>query len=517
MTRSRKSPFVFGLVAIASLSASTWAATIRGLEERSGPFSFSPGDSVTRISPDGTVVVNHRNCPPNADCAYATWPVFTKWQSTEPGAAGAEMMTDLAEDGSRYVGVSYGNSTESGFSGYLADQTQRVGRFEQRFAIDGLSPLSISGDGQTVAGTTGYTPFFWTEENGITNVPLPIDWEFATVNDISLDGTNVVGMFRTGDDVRAYRMANDGGFDNLHSIENGRSAAMFASSDGSTVTGTFVENKTTSLFRWSDETDMQVLTTGSPAGISGDGSIIVGNSEKMGDVLSPFPSFGWREPFIWTEEHGVRDLRTVLVEDYGMGHLLEGWDLHSVVDISADGMTLVGRGDGPNNQNSWLVTLAETEPCDLNADGICDVADIQLLTFSVINQKYITAYDTDLDLNVDENDRRIWVNDLMQTTFGDSNLDGLFDSKDLIQVMSAAEYEDDSTFNSTWAEGDSNGDGDFDSEDLILAFRSGHYSRDAAIAAHAVPEPNRTGLSAAVLLTVCFCNSHRVTKRGHLR
>ncbi len=58
---------------------------------------------------------------------------------------------------------------------------------------------------------------------------------------------------------------------------------------------------------------------------------------------------------------------------------------------------------------------------------------------------------------------------------GDSNLDGLFDSSDLVTIFQAGEYEDALQDNSTWAEGDWNGDREFTSEDLVLAFQAGSY------------------------------------------
>jgi hypothetical protein len=58
---------------------------------------------------------------------------------------------------------------------------------------------------------------------------------------------------------------------------------------------------------------------------------------------------------------------------------------------------------------------------------------------------------------------------------GDANRDGVFDSSDLLQILSTAEFEDDVIGNSTWEDGDWNGDGDFDSLDLILAFSSTTY------------------------------------------
>ena len=58
---------------------------------------------------------------------------------------------------------------------------------------------------------------------------------------------------------------------------------------------------------------------------------------------------------------------------------------------------------------------------------------------------------------------------------GDANLDGVFDSSDLVQMFQAGEYENDVAGDSVWADGDFNGDGEFDSSDLVLAFQAGTY------------------------------------------
>jgi hypothetical protein len=62
---------------------------------------------------------------------------------------------------------------------------------------------------------------------------------------------------------------------------------------------------------------------------------------------------------------------------------------------------------------------------------------------------------------------------------GDANLDGVFSSNDLVQVLQAGKYEDDVASNATWHEGDWNGDGDFTSQDFVLAFQRGSYSAAA--------------------------------------
>jgi hypothetical protein len=63
----------------------------------------------------------------------------------------------------------------------------------------------------------------------------------------------------------------------------------------------------------------------------------------------------------------------------------------------------------------------------------------------------------------------------------------VFDSRDLVLIFQAGEYEDGVPGNSIWLTGDWNCDGEFSSSDLVLAFQSGGYvaaaqAHDAAIA-----------------------------------
>lgn len=71
---------------------------------------------------------------------------------------------------------------------------------------------------------------------------------------------------------------------------------------------------------------------------------------------------------------------------------------------------------------------------------------------------------------------------------GDSTLDGVFDSSDLIAVFVAGQYEDDLHGYATWSTGDWNADGDFDTSDMIAAMVTGAYEQ--AVPAAAVPEPS---------------------------
>jgi hypothetical protein len=78
---------------------------------------------------------------------------------------------------------------------------------------------------------------------------------------------------------------------------------------------------------------------------------------------------------------------------------------------------------------------------------------------------------------------------LRKTYFGDADLDDLFNTADLVTVLSAGEYEDAVAGNSGWAEGDWDGDGDFTTADFVTALAGGGYEQGPRPAVAAVPEP----------------------------
>jgi hypothetical protein len=84
---------------------------------------------------------------------------------------------------------------------------------------------------------------------------------------------------------------------------------------------------------------------------------------------------------------------------------------------------------------------------------------------------------------------------------GDANVDGLFNSQDLVQVFQAGEYEDGIAGNSTWNEGDWNGDLEFDTSDLVSAFQSGRYEL-AAVEGGGFPAEAQS--SRRIAAALCF-------------
>ena len=93
---------------------------------------------------------------------------------------------------------------------------------------------------------------------------------------------------------------------------------------------------------------------------------------------------------------------------------------------------------------------------------------------------------------------------IINTFPGDSNLDGEFNSTDLVEVFNASEYEDNLPLNSTWSDGDWNGDGDFDTSDLVFAFNVGGYEQGPRPQVAGVPEPSNSGLLLVWILALAF-------------
>jgi hypothetical protein len=125
---------------------------------------------------------------------------------------------------------------------------------------------------------------------------------------------------------------------------------------------------------------------------------------------------------------------------------------------------------------------------DFDGDLDLDALDIDLLSDEVRFGSQARTFDLNQDSIVDQEDRRVWVEELKCTYFGDATLDGQFNSGDLVAVFQAGQYEDAEIDNSTWATGDWDGSGDFETGDLVLAFQSGGFERGPREKPVPVPE-----------------------------
>jgi hypothetical protein len=199
-------------------------------------------------------------------------------------------------------------------------------------------------------------------------------------------------------------------------------------------------------------------------------------------------------PYEGVLDNGGESLELERPEDVGqlgVGYILvdrAGYDDQAPWPISADGQgdslqraAVASYGDLSGSWRAAAPTAGRTDfnaiAGDLNSDRIVDAKDIDLLCASI--QTGSPARDLNGDGLTSSADLDWMIHAILRTSTGDANLDGLFDSSDLVQIFQIGEYEDATSGNSSWAEGDWNCDGEFDSSDLVAAFQEGSYVTNA--------------------------------------
>lgn len=121
---------------------------------------------------------------------------------------------------------------------------------------------------------------------------------------------------------------------------------------------------------------------------------------------------------------------------------------------------------------------------DFDGNGVVDVADIDLLLAETAVESHTSIFDLTADGRVDQADISFWVKDIYKTWFGDANLDGRFNTADLVSVFITAKYERD--VDAGWADGDWTGDRRFTTADFVAVGSDGGFEQDVR---RAVPEP----------------------------
>ena len=85
---------------------------------------------------------------------------------------------------------------------------------------------------------------------------------------------------------------------------------------------------------------------------------------------------------------------------------------------------------------------------DVDANDQLDVHDVDVMEAMIRGVPPpgywpTTLFDLNHDQTIDGQDLNVWVHDVMHTWFGDANLDGEFDSHDVVAPFAAGKYEDD--------------------------------------------------------------------------
>jgi probable HAF family extracellular repeat protein len=141
------------------------------------------------------------------------------------------------------------------------------------------------------------------------------------------------------------------------------SAADDVSADGSVIVGQGVSASGFEAFRWTSGGGMVGLGD-LPGGafesaawdVSADGSVTVGHGTTALGA----------EAFVWTSAGGMQNLRDLLIAGGATG--LAGWRLTQASAITPDGRTIVGSGRNPaGNPEAWLATIPEPSTLTLVA------------------------------------------------------------------------------------------------------------------------------------------------------
>jgi probable HAF family extracellular repeat protein len=264
----------------------------------------------------------------------------------------------------------------------------------------GQMAFGASANGSVIVGTglnSNNVAFRW--ENGLTTgLGGAVGGSFIWAEDVSADGSVVVG-YGSSDGYGVVRW--DSGV--ITDLGSGR--AYGVSAEGSVIVGQSGSNGVNSAFRWTASSGMAGLnglpgggTFSSATAVSSNGQVVVGWSNTSNDIYGTRAAYRWengvaidlgdlpgggnhnwaedisadgsiivgysgdvvqnREAFIWDGQHGMRNLKDILVSDFGLN--LTGWSLREATGISDNGMVIVGKGTNPDGfEQGWVATIPE--------------------------------------------------------------------------------------------------------------------------------------------------------------
>jgi hypothetical protein len=95
-----------------------------------------------------------------------------------------------------------------------------------------------------------------------------------------------------------------------------------------------------------------------------------------------------QDPYIWDAANGIRNLKEVLITDYGLEQEVAAWNLgyDGTHRISADGRTIIGKGVNPPGQQEGIqgwIAILDPPPGflagDYDENGQVDQADLDLV------------------------------------------------------------------------------------------------------------------------------------------
>ena len=144
------------------------------------------------------------------------------------------------------------------------------------------------------------------------------------------------------------------------------------------------------------------------------------------------------------------------------------WGIRYLGDFDGDGDV-----DVVVTNDSRIDLVRNVQEADLDGNGQIDARDVDLAWTAIQSGDQNSRLDFNGDGQVDQRDGTHLLVSSLRRGIADVNLDGVFNSLDLVSVLQAGKYGSDEV--ATWSEGDWNMDGRFDMLDLVLALRSGDF------------------------------------------
>lgn len=351
-------------MALVLMSSLTFAAPVRAdfipLGDLPSAFPAQFSSRAFAVSNDGTVVGN----------GFSTFQEASRWTSGGgmvglgdlPGGFNSSIAYGVSDDGAIVAGE--GNAlTLRAFEWTSGGGIVNLGK------LTGGSNLSrasgVSGDGTVIVGESGSTAagigqteaFRWTRAGGMAALGDLTGGTFQSkAFAASSDGSVIVGSGTSASGGEAFLWTQTGGMFGLGDLPGGvfGSAATDVSADGSVVVGGGTSGSGQEAFRWTQAGGMVGLGDlpggafrSVARGVSGDGNLIIGESTGSNGTLG--------NAFLCDSTNGMRDLKTVLVNDYGYTNLT-GWFLMNATGVSTNGRYITGYGQNPDGRiEAWLV------------------------------------------------------------------------------------------------------------------------------------------------------------------
>jgi len=337
------------------LASASQAASIQAI-------GYLPGgdhSSAFGISDDGSVVVGEAN---SSSGNYAfRWTATTGIQalSRQFSTSTSGMAWDVSGNGAIVVGM------DSPGSGTAFNAT----RWDSLYVPQDLSAgtqaqaRGANGNGTVIVGGSNEGAFRWTSATGVQRLGSLSPGLFSNANAVDNSGNVAVGVaYDSSGNGNAARFSG-GTVTSLGDLPGGNfdSVAFAVSGDGQYIAGRGTTATGRQPFLWSATMGMIGLgnlgaanTDAEARGVSNGGVRVVG--------YDPGSPGGFQTAFLWDAAHGMRPLRDVLANDYGMD--MTGWILGTAYAISPDGSKIAGYGSkvGTGLNLAWVAEIPAQVP-----------------------------------------------------------------------------------------------------------------------------------------------------------